>query len=1008
MTAARVTADVITVVRAADQLLVSVLLEDLELVESGLTPSGDGPGFLTVVLPPQHTVESIPETVDPDDPVPVGPYANRVSGPSRLRFEIAAGTVIPFTVEGLLGWTDRTLVLDPRATPTGGPFPTTEPTTTFVEMPQGLYLSPGRGGRFVTQAQPRTFDSITELWRLRLGREQIVDETPAVLEPPLANVGIRAIWTDDHEPTILAADWSTTPDDEFTRLPTRLDQRHLVRAMGDHDMDAEYPDHEAAVASRLWLSLSGGWLSASGTFSGPGVLAAWDQRVATGRDVHVRVAHRGWLAPFGHVASVIEIADRTFLVDTADEVTAALRKREFLAVSANTVDVATLSAAMPHAGRELPFGRIDLVSSFIVEIERAVIPGVVDDSRVFLPTDLGDGAPVLFDYTATDRTGVQQAGFALPGVFIRADARPVDIAAVIDHYAGTESADIRATDLRGQSVAYADEPPGTEGDGKTTLPTFAMAFTVAAPTVELPDGVAALVPAMDTATVVDAKVDTLRGQDAEPFTVRMATEWLQDALDLGENVALGFLDLDIPITLPFSGGGSGITAPDLTVEQLTALLGPAVKLAGVEEWDPAAALGEQALFMGSVKLAELIDKINLGGDILTESGLPRYDIELHRPDPEALPDELCISLSWSPPLRSFGDTLLVAHEIEDDSPFPAGARGELDFLLKTCLPLDDLEAEPQNTVDVTVRNIMIQLPPPEPIIAVAFTKVRFLDPPDGGADVDVEIAAVRFVGALTFLDPIQEFLAGLGGGPRLDIRDDAIQADLTFPLPDISLGVLGITGLEIGTGLVIDLTGGPLRAAFNLGTRSDPFTLSVMGFGGSGSLELEASPHPVGIVRLELALAFVIELSVDVVVAKGSLRASFGASLELTATLVDGEASADVTLGAFLDILGEVEVLGIISIVVQVLLTLEYTASTGLLVGEATVTASVDVGFLEKEVSFTISHEMALGDGAAARTALAAASAAIGSPGGFVTRFPTNQLWAGYCAAFATEKGISS
>ena len=1006
MTAARVLGDVITVVRAVDQLLVSVILEDLELVEAGLTPTGDGPGFLTVVVPPQHTVESIPAA----DPVPVGPYANRVSGPSRLRFEIAAGTVIPFTVEGLLGWTDRTLVLDPRATTSGGPFPTTEPTTTYVEMPQGLYLSPGRAGRFVTLAQPRTFGAITELWRLRLGREQTVDDTPVVVEPPDTTVGVRAIWTDDHEPTVPADDWTTTPADEFPRLPTHLDQRHLVRAMGDHDMDEEYPNHEAAVATRLWLSLSGGWFAGSGTFSGSGVLAAWEQRVATGRDVHVRVAHRGWITPFGHVASVIEIADRTFLVDADGEVTAALRQREFLAVSPNTVDIATLAPAMAHAGRELPFGRIDLVSNFIVEIGQAVIPGVADDSAVFLPTDLSDGSPVLFDYAATDRTGVQQASFGLPGVFIRADAEPPDIAAVIDHYAGTDSADLRSTDLRGQPVAYADEPPGTEGDGKTTLPTFAMSFTLAEPTATLPDGIAALVPAMETAAVVDAKVDTLRGQDAEPFTVKLATEWLEDALDLDVNVALGFLDLDVPITLPFSGGGSGIAAPELTVQQLTALLGPAIKLAGVDEWDPAVALGgDQALFLGAVRLDELIDKINIGGDVLAERGLPSYDIELRRPDPEALPDELCISLTWNPPLRSFGDTLLVAQDPDiDDSPFPADAQGELDFLLKTCIPLDDLEAEPQNTVDVTVRNIMIQLPPPNPIIAVAFTKIRFLDPPDGPADVDVEIAAVRFLGALTFLEPIQEFLAGLGGGPRLDIRDDAIQADLTFPLPDISLGVLGITGLEIGTGLVIDLTGGPLRAAFNLGTRSDPFTLTVMGFGGSGSLELEASPHPVGIVRLELSLAFVLELSVDVVVAKGSLRASFGASLEVTATLVDGEVSADVTLGAFLDILGEVEVLGIISIVVQVLLTLEYTASTGLLVGEATVTASVDVAFIEKEVSFTISQEMALGDGSAARTAMTAAATSLEAAGGFVTRFPTKQLWAGYCAAFADEKGIAS
>ena len=990
-----VTPKAIALVRAADQLLVTVVLEGLELVSAGLTPTGGGPGFLTLILPPQHTVESI----SADDPVPPGSSTNRVAGPSQLKFEIAAGTVIPYSVEGLLGWTDRTLVLDPRGAVSGGPYPTTEPTATFVEMPQALYLSPAIMGRFLTQAQPRTFGAITELWRMRLGRELTIGGTSVVLEPPNAEVRVRAVWTDEHEADTTAADWSTPPD-EFPRLPTRLDQRYLVRAMGDHDMDAEYPAHEAAVIRRLWLSLAGGWLIADGAFVGTGVVAAWEQRVATGRDVTVRVTRRGWLTPFGHTAAVIEIADRTFEVDSAGGVTAVLRQREFLSVTPNRVDVDALAGSMPHAGRELPFRTVDLVSNFIVEISRSPIPHVNDGTAVFLPTHLADGAPVRFDYAAADRTRVQQSSFTMAGVFVRADAAETDIAQLIGYYGDPDSVDVRATDLRGQPVAYADEPPGSEGDGKTTLPTWAMSFTVGDATIAMPDGVLTLVPAMETATVVDDKVDTLRGQDAEPFLVRMASEWLKDGLDLGVNLALGFLDLENPFTLSFSGGGSGITAPDLRVEQLTALIGPAVKLLAGGEWDPVAALGERALFMGSVQLEKLLDKINLGGDILAEHGLPRYDIELHRPNPEALPDKLCISLTWNPPLRSFGDTLLVAQDI-DDSPFPPDAEGDLDFLLKHCIPLDDLEAEPETTVDVTVRNIMVQLPPPNPIIAVAFSKIRFLDPPDGPADVDVDIAAVRFLGALTFLDPIQEFLAGLGGGPRLDIRDDAIEADLTFPLPDISLGVLGITGLEVGTGLVIDLTGGPLRSAFNLGTRSDPFTLSVMGFGGSGSVELEASPHPVGIVRLELSLAFVIELSINVGVAKGSLRASFGASLELTAILVDDEVSADVTLGAFLNILGEVEVLGLVSIVVEVLLTLEYTASTSLLVGEATVEASVDLTFIEKEISFTISQEMALGDGAGARSALAR-SAGTETAGGFRTRFPTPQLWETYCAAFAS------
>ena len=293
--------------------------------------------------------------------------------------------------------------------------------------------------------------------------------------------------------------------------------------------------------------------------------------------------------------------------------------------------------------------------------------------------------------------------------------------------------------------------------------------------------------------------------------------------------------------------------------------------------------------MGSVKSAELIEKINLGGEILTESGCPATTSSSTGPIRRRCPTSRA---SPSPGARRCGPSATprwwpTRSRTTRRSP---GARGELDFLLKTCLPLDDLEAEPQNTVYATVRNIMIQPPPPEPIIAVAFTKVRFLDPPDGGADVDVEIAAARFVGAR----PPRPH----PGIPRRTRRwPTAGHPRRRHPGRSAVRSPTSASVCWASPGWYRHRAGhrphrGPLRAVFTLGTRSYPFTLSVMGFGGSGSLELEASPHPVGIARLGLALAFVIELSVDVVVAKGARRASFGASLELTARLVDGEASA--------------------------------------------------------------------------------------------------------------------
>ncbi len=110
--------------------------------------------------------------------------------------------------------------------------------------------------------------------------------------------------------------------------------------MGDHDMDAEYPDHEATSVERLWLSLLGGWFTGWGSFSGSGLVAAWGQRIAGGRDVHAQITRRRWLAPFGHAAGVIVTTDRTFLVDTAGGITAALQQREFLSVAPSTLDTA--------------------------------------------------------------------------------------------------------------------------------------------------------------------------------------------------------------------------------------------------------------------------------------------------------------------------------------------------------------------------------------------------------------------------------------------------------------------------------------------------------------------------------------------------------------------------------------------------------------------------------------------------------------------------------------------
>lgn len=243
--------------------------------------------------------------------------------------------------------------------------------------------------------------------------------------------------------------------------------------------------------------------------------------------------------------------------------------------------------------------------------------------------------------------------------------------------------------------------------------------------------------------------------------------------------------------------------------------------------------------------------------------------------------------------------------------------------------------------------------------------------------------------------PVREFIVGLLDLGDIEIDSEGVRAEVEIPVPKLAFGVINVTGLNVGLDLDLPNTGSS-TIGFNLSRRDDPFRITMMGFGGSGSLEVRLVADDLDFLLGSLAVTY--ELAASIVVVSASLSASLG--IELTY-----EDSA-VTLGAYVELTGNASVLGLVNITGKVLLSLLYNLSSKLLSGTAQITAEVDTPFSKSDTSWrqTVEVSLASDDGgrrprAAVLGAGPTAGESLGSGPSFGDRFSADQ-WAEYCAAY--------
>jgi hypothetical protein len=238
------------------------------------------------------------------------------------------------------------------------------------------------------------------------------------------------------------------------------------------------------------------------------------------------------------------------------------------------------------------------------------------------------------------------------------------------------------------------------------------------------------------------------------------------------------------------------------------------------------------------------------------------------------------------------------------------------------------------------------------VIALNVDSIHFSSKNGSKTDVKANLPSshpVVFTGPLSFVQALADVLPpGIfgGAGPSIQLRKDGVQVSYTLGLPPISIGVFSLEHISITTGLDLPYIDGKPAFEFAFAKRNAPFLITVECLGGGGFVHLVVDAD--GVEMVEGALEFGGKFSLDIGVASGGVHVMAGIYFKLTGT------SSDLT--GFVDIGGEVSVLGIISVSIDLNLTLSYQVSNGkeMVQGRATLTVSIHVLFFSASVQLSV------------------------------------------------------
>jgi len=240
-----------------------------------------------------------------------------------------------------------------------------------------------------------------------------------------------------------------------------------------------------------------------------------------------------------------------------------------------------------------------------------------------------------------------------------------------------------------------------------------------------------------------------------------------------------------------------------------------------------------------------------------------------------------------------------------------------------------------------------------PVAVLAGCTLNFDDSGNFGFDVTAD--KVRLQGALEFLaDLLSSFLSG--GGFSTAITSEGLKTTLDLPLPDVQSGAFGLANLRLGFAFVLKISPFQLGISLALAKPERPFTLSIFILGGAGYVTLDLGYTPgTGAIsaRLSIGIFASASLAISLGPISGGVYAYFGITV---AYLAQTRSAPDLQVAISLMFIGQVTLLGFISVSLMLSLSAQYR-SGGQLTGRGRVSYSIKLGpFFSIDVSSDVSY----------------------------------------------------
>ncbi len=965
----------------------------------------NNPAFLVVRFPPQSIIEQAyfqatpplppPPAFNPppdpplpliDDPLdPPGSVGERMTGDSRLVFRLPAAIAeIPYTLEGLLDWSKLELVLPPAArippsAAVSSPPAITEPgpLETAIEIPYRLLIAPtlmrkqARPG-WIHARQPVMHGGRAELWHTRLAR--VTPGPGGSTSAAEANdrnlVPLRAVWSPDfvgdgplpshaEDNVPFRAAMSARDRDQIVILTSGFKGYTLTDAGGAETTYVPEPVN----ASRLFLSALGGWLTSRGDWKSPVSyrffrplpgplpvirdhreilpvsvqpldLVEWCHIAAQGRDQYVRIVYDGFLYPFGHRASLIKVTERKVKApDGAISASPVAYLRQRMYVVVREQEKTYVGAPYTFAGREMPFARRVRINTHVTpDIDP---PAFIDGGASFWVDTTGKH--FQFHVTAQDLSG-SNVDFLAPLVFV--SLSETQLARVRTAYLAD---DARRCAVPGRNVAYAD-PAAGDTVIKTRTLYFDSQITQPAP----PFPVAPFIPTLDRASVTIPAIAQLLGQQVAVI-IGLYRPYLQNNLDAKAGVFAEILGTAPGVKFSADKAG-GFATPNIALTALSARKG----LVSGSADDAAAGVIDPAAYFGDID-ARLFGTIDLGQLIPIDAVTRRANADQNAPEirTRALPNrknptQLVTNIAWEPQLQDYSRTP-VSITFNQDGPSALKLHVRIERNLDGTPPV--FKATGQLT------NFRLDL---LGVVALKFAAINFTSQNGEKANVAAHLAKnpIAFDGPLAFVQTLASILpSGLfgGAGPSIQATATALRVTYTLGFPPVTTGVFSLQHIAIMTGLDLPYLDGKPAFEFAFASRNRPFLVTVEIFGGGGFVHVVLDTD--GVQMVEGAIEFGGNFALDIGVATGAVHALAGIYFQLKGS------SSDLT--GFVDVGGEVTVLGIISISIDLNLSLSWQSSPqgNVIQGRATLTVSVHVLFFSASVALSVERSFSAGSG---------------------------------------------